>query len=131
MKATASVFLIISLLFIAVFGLTALNHSMSHRQSDCVISLITSAPCSASIKSMMEHHISAIQSLFNVPVSTFVFFALFLFAVSLIGFAYLFKSLLLHHQFITERLREHRFGFNLAKHRLISWLSLFEHSPSI
>ena len=131
MKANTSSFLIISFLFIAVFGLTALDHSMSHRQSDCVVSVMSNAPCPTSIKSIMEHHVSAIQSLFNVPVNTPIIFAILLVAVSLMGFAYLFKFLFLYSQFITERLREYRSKINLAKHRLISWLSLFEHSPSI
>ena len=131
MKATTSSFLIIGLLFIAVFGLTALDHGMGHQQSNCAVSLMSNAPCPTSIENIMEHHVSAIQSLFNVPINTFVIFAILLVTVSLIGFAYLFKFLFLYSQFITERLREYRSEFNLTKYRLISWLSLFEHSPSI
>src|SRR3990167_5588774 len=73
MKVTTSLFLAISLLFIAVFGLTALDHSMSHQQSDCVVSIMTSAPCPTNLMSIVRHHLSAIQSFFNVKISIFIF----------------------------------------------------------
>jgi len=131
MKITTSLFLTASLLFIVAFGLTALDHSMSHRQSDCVVSIMTSTPCPTNLMSTLTHHFSAIQSLFNVTISTFVFSVILLIAISIIGLAYFFKFLFLYSQFITERYRDYRFRFNLGKHRLISWLSLFELSPSI
>jgi len=131
MKVTTSLFLAISLLFIAVFGLTALDHSMSHQQSDCVVSIMTSAPCPTNLMSIVRHHLSAIQSFFNVTISTFIFSVILLIAVSMLALTYLFKFLFLRSQFITQRSRDYRFRFNLGKHKLISWLSLFELSPSI
>ena len=130
MKTIISPILIISILFVIVFGLTALEHSMSHQQSNCVVSVMSNAPCPTNIKSIAEHHISVIQAFFNVPVSIFVISMILLIAVSLISFAYLFRYLLLHNQFIAQRAREHRREFNFAKHRITAWLSLFEHSPS-
>ena len=130
MKTIISPILIASILFVVIFGLTALEHSMSHQQSNCVVSVMSNAPCPTNIKSIVEHHVSVIRSFFNVTVSTFVISIILLIAVSLISFAYLFRYLLLHNQFITQRSREHRHGFNLAKYRFIAWLSLFEYSPS-
>ena len=130
MKVATSLLLITGFLFIAVFGLTALDHGMSHQQSDCIISVMSNAPCPTSINSIVGHHISAIQSLFNVPTSTFIFSIIILVSVSLIGFAYIFRYLLLYNQFITQRSREYKHKFNYPKHRIIAWLSLFEHSPS-
>ena len=130
MKKVTSLLLITGLLFIALFGLLALEYGMGHRQPNCAVSLMSSASCPINIVSLMNHHVSAIQSLFSVPLSVFFFSIILLVAVSTIWFAYLFKFLLLRSQFLTQRLRDYRLTFNFAKHRFISWLSLFEHSPS-
>ena len=130
MKVATSLFLITSLVFIALFGISALEHSMSHKQSNCVVSIMSSSPCPTSVVSIMNHHISAIQSLFNVPLSLFIFTMILLITAYIIGSFYLFRFLLLRSQFLTQRSRDHRLRFNFSKHRLNSWLSLFEHSPS-
>ena len=102
MKTIISLFLVTGLLFIAFFGLSALEHSMGHKQSNCAISFMSSAPCPTNIASVMNHHISAIQSLFNVPLDVFFFSIILLVTVSIIWFAYLFKFLLLRSQFLTK-----------------------------
>lgn len=130
MKTAASLFLMTSLLFIALFGLSALEHSMGHEQTNCAISLMSSTLCPTNIVSVMEHHILAIQKFFNVPVSVFMVLLASLITVSILGLAYLYYFLILHSQYISQRLQASRERFNFSKCRLISWLSLFEHSPS-
>ncbi len=130
MKYLATLLLIISLIGVGVFGLRALNHGMSHGQSDCIASIMTNAPCPINLKSIVTHHFFAIQSFFNIPLTTFVFSVILLIAISMLVLAYLFKFLFLRSQFITQRYRDYRLRFNLGKYKIISWLALFEHSPS-
>lgn len=131
MKHLASMCLIISFVGVGVFGLSALEHSMSRGQSDCLASIMTNVPCLTNLKDVATHHLAAIQSFLNIPVGAFVFSIILLIVVSAIGLASLFRFLFLRSQYITERSRNNRLGSNLGKHKLISWLALFEHSPSI
>ncbi len=130
MKYLASLLLIMSFVGIGIFGLEALDHSMRHGQSDCVASIVTNTLCPVNLRSIITHHFAAIQSFFNVPISTLVFSVILLIAVSIIGPIYLFKFRFLYSQFITQRSEDYRLRFNLGRHKLISWIALFELSPS-
>lgn len=130
MKEFLSSILIIGLLFIGLFGFAALGHSMNHGQADCLTSTIFNAPCPNNVISLAQHHISAVQKLFNVPVEMFLVLLVSLVAVSILRFAYLYQFLILRSQFLSQRLQASREKIDHLKHRLISWLSLLEHSPS-
>lgn len=130
MKVAISLFLITSLLFIALFGLSALEHGVGHEQSNCTVSLMSGTPCPTNTVSAMEYHVSAIQKLFNVPVSVSMILLASLITVSIFGLAYLYYFLILRSQSLSPRSQANRKKFDFSKHRLISWLSLFEHSPS-
>ena len=129
MRAAASLLLIASVVFIASFGLRAFDHGMGHEEPDCALTLVSAVPCTANIASTLGHHISSIKSLFNVPTGIFLALIAF-FAVVLLGFAYLLNFLKLQQRYLAEKIRELNLGLNLARGRIISWLSLFELSPS-
>jgi len=130
MKVFVSTFLVTSFLFIAVFGLKALEHNPAHPETDCAFSIMLNASCPLGINNVVGHHISAIQSLSNVPLNIFILSIILLAFVSLLSFSYLFQYLFLHNQFLTRRLQEYRFRLNSIQRWLIAWLSLFELSPS-
>jgi len=131
MKSITSLSLIISFLLIAILGLAVLDHGMDHQRSDCAVSVMSSAPCPTSIRNITEHHISAIRSLLSVPLSTSVFLVIILFVTSLISLIFSAKFLLLHDVFFIRKFQKYQLVFNLVKLRLLSWLALYELSPSV
>lgn len=134
MKYLATLLLIMSFVGIGVFGFTLVDHVMMDRpNSDCVASAIDGTECPTNIMAMTSHHVSAIQTLTTtLPASSswlLLLASLLLVSVSIFLF---YKDLLLPKlESLPQRLRDLTLHSLYSKQRIVSWLSLFELSPSL
>ncbi len=135
MKYLASLFLIISILGVAVFGLTMFDHGMhGQTNNNCLGSAIDGTECPTSLVAMTLHHISALQTLTTTTVPSnytvlLLLATLILVSVSIFLF---YKNLLLPKLVhLPQRLQELSIHSHYSRQRIVSWLSLFELSPSI
>jgi hypothetical protein len=134
MKYLATLLLIMSFVGIGVFGFTLVDHvMMGSSNNDCVASAIDGTECPTNLMAMTSHHISAIQTLTTtLPASSnwlLLLASLLLIAVSIFLF---YKNLLLPKlEFLPQRLRDLTLHSLYSKQRIVSWLSLFELSPSL
>jgi len=134
MEHLISSLLIISLIATGIFAFMFFNHDTSNQSGDCIATIIGGTICPTNIVSFVQHHISAFQTFFNISISTA--FNIFIFLLTILLFARIFvfvdKNLFcLKADFFLQCLRDALFNNQLTRIRLISWLSLFEHSPSI
>ncbi len=132
MKYLASLLLIMSFVGIGVFGFAIFDHAMMDgSNSGCVASAIDGTVCPTSIMSMTLHHISAIQTLTTaLPSSS----SLLLLLASLISVSiFLFdKNILLPKlESLPQRRRDLTLHSLYSRQKIVSWLSLFELSPSL
>ena len=126
MKTVASSILIFGLLFIAVFGLTWSNHNLGHGNSGCIVAVLDGALCPDNIVNFVSKHFTSIQTFSN---------AILIYFVSIILLGLMASLLLLPHLLappppILARAKAFDLKYNPFRQRLLSWLSLFEHSPS-
>ena len=134
MKYLATLLLIMSFAGIGIFGFTLVNHAMMDGSNNgCVASAIDGTECPTNIMAMASHHVSAIQTLTTtLPASSnwlLLLASLLLVSVSIFLF---YKDFLLPKlEFLPQRLRELTLHSLHSKQRIISWLSLFELSPSL
>lgn len=133
MKYFALILLMASFVGIAVFGFAIFDHGISHSNSGCIISAIDGTVCPMSIADLAMYHISTLQTLLRTLIPSgldFILLLLFLFFVSILTFSF-YKDLLHSKQkFLFQRLRDFEFVFSYNKRKFISWLALFEYSPS-
>lgn len=135
MKYLATLLLIVSFAGIGVFGFTLVDHAMMDgSNSGCVASAIDGTECPTNIMAMTSHHVSAIQTLTTTTMSPIggvllLLASLLLTSVSIILFN---KNLLLPKLgFLPQRLRDLTLHSLYSKQKKVSWLSLFELSPSL
>ncbi len=134
MKYLATLMLITSFAGIGVFGFTLVDHAMMDgSNSDCVASAIDGTECPTNIMAMTSHHVSAMQTLTTtLPANSnwlLLLASLLLVSVSVFLF---FKDLLLPKlESLPQRLRDLTLHSLYSKQKIISWLSLFELSPSL
>lgn len=134
MKYLATLLLIMSFAGIGVFGFTLVDHVMMDKSnSDCVASAIDGTECPTNIMAMTSHHVSAIQTLTTtLPASSnwlLLLTSLLLVSVSVFLF---YKDLLLPKlESLPQRLRDLTLHSLYSKQKIVSWLSLFELSPSL
>lgn len=134
MKYLATFLLMMSFAGIGVFGFALFDHAMMDgSNSGCVASAIDGTECPTNIVAMTSHHVSAIQTLTTaLPASSnllLLLASLLLVSVSIFLF---YKDFLLPKlESLPQRLRDLTLHSLYSKQRIISWLALFELSPSL
>ncbi len=134
MKYLASLFLIISILGVAVFGLTMFDHTMHGQNNNCIGSAIDGTACPTSLVAMTLHHISALQTLTTTTVPSNYTILLLLASLILASASIflLFKNLLLPKLVVLpQRLQDLFLRSHYSRQKIVSWLSLFELSPAL
>ncbi len=135
MKYLASLFLIVSIAGVSIFGLAMFDHGM-HGQTNnsCLGSAISGTDCPTSLVAMTLHHISALQTLTTTTIPSNYTVLLLLASLILVSasiFLY-FKTLLLPKLvYLPQRLQELSIHSRYSRQKIVSWLSLFELSPSM
>lgn len=134
MKYLATLLLIVSFAGIGVFGFTLVDHVMMEgSNSGCVASAIDGTECPTNLMAMTSHHVSAIQTLTTtLPAnSNWLLLLASLLLVSVAIFLF-YKNLLLPKlESLPQRLRDLALHSLYSKQKIVSWLSLFELSPSL
>ena len=134
MKYLATLLLIMSFVGVGIFGFALFDHAMMDGSNGgCVASAIDGTECPTNIVAMVSHHVSAIQTLTTtLPASSnwlLLLASLLLVSVSIFLF---YKDFLLPKlESLPQRLRDLTLHSLYSKQRIISWLSLFELSPSL
>jgi len=134
MKYLATLLLITSFVGVGIFGFALFDHAMMDGSNGgCVASAIDGTECPTNIVAMVSHHVSAIQTLTTtLPVSSnwlLLLASLLLVSVSIFLF---YKDFLLPKlESLPQRLRDLTLHSLYSKQRILSWLSLFELSPSL
>ncbi|MFA6270421.1 MAG: hypothetical protein WC657_04410 [Candidatus Paceibacterota bacterium] len=126
----------ISFLGLAVFSTMALNHRMNDSVDNCIGSKVDNTPCPTNLVAAAAHHISVYQAIFNTFIpsvsNSLVLLTLLLLALAFISWSA--KDLISETsqlKFLHQRLRDFELVRHKARQRFVSWLSLFELSPSI
>ncbi|MDP3956518.1 MAG: hypothetical protein Q8P97_00800 [bacterium] len=133
MKYSVSLILIISFVGIAIFGSALLDMGHNHVDTGCVASTIDGMACPTNVMNMTLHHISALQTLTrtivpSIPDGLLLLASLLLVSVSMFLF---YKNLLFPKlKFLPQRLRDLTLHSLYSQRKIISWLSLFELSPT-
>ena len=122
-----AILIFISFLGLAVFSISAFNHRINDmHMHNCLDSQIGGTPCPTSLVASLIHHTSTFQTLFNTLITSLVSVLVLVFVVfwskDFIG-----PKL----KFLYQKLRNFKLIVYKAKQRFISWLSLFENSPSL
>lgn len=111
-KYLLSLFLLVSILALGVFGFTFLNHEMDHANNDCLVNTINGEACPTKILEFAMEN-TLVSSIFNL------FFALvFLLLPSFSIFR------------LAQIWRDLKPQTNYYRRSFIRWLALLEHSPS-
>ena len=134
MKYLATLLLIMSFAGIGVFGFTPVDHvMMDGSNNNCVASAIDGTECPTNIVEMTSHHVSAIQTLTTTLPASFNWLLLLasLLLVSVSIFLFYNDFLLPKLESLPQRLRDLTLHSLYSKQKIISWLSLFELSPSM
>ncbi|MFZ3011422.1 MAG: hypothetical protein WA060_00250 [Minisyncoccia bacterium] len=133
MKRLLTFILIVSFVGIAFFGFTVFAHGMNSSDNNCVTSPIDGTVCPTSIVAMTLHHISSLQTLLTSvtpSMSSLLMLLAFILLVSVSIFQ-LYKNLLFPKlELLRKRLHDLETNLSYSKQKIISWLSLFENSPS-
>lgn len=123
--------LIVFVSFVATvsFGFALMMHEQGEMVGACPFSPAGAVSCSESMMTSVIHHISAYYSFLNVPAGMTVFFALFLIGIFLIFVLSInYRPL---RPIVSLVTRADFSPIISSKKKIIHWLSLFEHSPSI
>jgi hypothetical protein len=133
MKYFLSLLVIISFIGIGVFGFIFSDMGLNH-QGGCVASAINGTECPTNIVDFGAHHISALRTLTTTavpPISNWFLLIAFLLLISVSIFLFYKNLLFPKSEFLRERLRNLESNFLYSKQKTISWLSLFELSPTL
>lgn len=133
MKYLASLFLIASIIGVSVFGLTMFNHDMNNQtNATCVGSALEGTICPTSLVAMTLHHISVFQTLTTTTVPSGYATLLFISVILASALLYISLKKLLPPKlvYVPQRLQELSLHSHYSRQRIVSWLSLFELSPS-
>jgi hypothetical protein len=132
MKRFLPIILILSFFGMAAFGVPMLDMEPGH-SGGCVASAVDGKPCPLAIADFAKHHFYALQG-FMVTAAVPNQAPLLLLAVLLLfsaGLFLVFRQLLLFDvRLPVERVRNLELDSLQGRRALISWLSLFEHSPT-
>lgn len=135
MKYFVSLLLIISFIGIGVFSFSLFDPNMMDDSSGgCIASAIDGTTCSMGLMAMTLHHISAFQTLTRTvvpPTPSWLLLIASLLLVPLSMFLFDKNLLLLKPELFRERWQDLRFHSLRSLQKIISWLSLFELSPSL
>lgn len=135
MKYLTTLLLIMSFAGIGIFGFTLFDHaSMDGSNNGCVASSIDQTECPTEIVAMTSHHISAIQTLTTTtvpPIESLLLLLTFLVLTSVSIFLFSKDLLFPKLELLSQRLRDLTLRSLYSKERIMSWLSLFELSPSM
>lgn len=130
----------ISFLGLAVFSVLAFDHkmdsSMNSAMDRCIGSRVDNIPCPTNLVAAVTHHISVYQAIFNTFIpsaaNSIIFLTLLLFTLV---FTFLSAKDFLNRgvqpKFLYHRLGNFELIIHKARQKFVSWLSLFENSPSI
>lgn len=134
MRYLAALLLIASFAGIGLLGFTLVDHAMvDGLNNNCVASALDGTECPANIVARTSHHISAVQAFTTTLPASFdwllLLASLLLVSVSIFLF---YKDLSLPKlESLPQRLRDLALHSLYSKQKIISWLSLFELSPSL
>lgn len=125
--------LMISIVGIGISGFALSTMNISH-QGSCIASTIEGSECPTNITEFSTHHISAIQSFMTMvpsPIENWVslLVSLLLIAASIVFFYNNLRYPRL--ELLHSRLREMKLHLFHSTQKIISWLALFELSPSL
>lgn len=134
MKYLITLILIVSFVGIAIWGFTFFAHGMNSSDNNCVTSPIDGTICPTSIVAMTLRHISSLQTFLTSvtpSISNLLLLLAFILLV-LVSVFQLYKNLLFSKiDLLREHLRDLETNLSYSKQKIISWLSLFENSPSL
>lgn len=133
MKKLLSLLSIIGFVGITVFGFVIFDMGPGH-SGGCIASAIDGTTCPTNIVDFATHHISALQTLTGTAVPTSSTWSLLLASLLLISVSiFLFYKNLPSPklEFLPQRLRDLTLHSLFSRQKVISWLSLFELSPSL
>lgn len=127
MKASAAIVLA-GILAVGVFGFAGMNPGMDHESGNCVASLVSAVVCPLEGISSAIYHISAYAS-FTLAIlsSSLVILSLLLLAL----FAFSRQRAPIPITVRPLETRTLRLDRNAPIEKFVSWLSLFENSPSV
>ncbi len=126
MKYIATLILI-SFVGLAAFSVVAFDHRMNDMSMDnCLDSQVGGTPCPTSLVASLIHHTSTFQTLFNTLIPSLV---LVLISILIIFWSKDFVDPKL--KFLYQKLKNFRLIAYKARQKFMSWLSLFENSPSL
>lgn len=130
-----SVLLIMSFTGISIFGFFLFDYAMMNDSGGgCMASVINRTECPASTMGMTLHHIASVQTLTTTVVPSISGWFLLLASVFLISvsiFLFYKKLLFPKLELLPQRLRDLMLDSLHSQQKIISWLSLFELSPSL
>ena len=131
MKCCVSLLLILSFVVITIFGFAIFNHVMHSQNSGCAASTVDWTVCPTSLANMALHHISALRAFLQTSLPSTalsLLLTLFFAAISL----FLLRKKLLFPQFAFLFRRYKIYATHIiSQQKIISWLALFELSPTL
>lgn len=133
MKHIVLLLFIMGFLGATIFGPIIFNNSMIHtNNTDCAASAIDGIACPVNTFASVIHHISVLQNFSRALVSSAGWFLLIWLALSSFAWVAIFyRERLCVNQEITSRcFNEFISHVFCGRRKIISWLSLFEQSPS-
>lgn len=127
MKYIAALILI-SFIGLAALSVVAFDHKMNGSMSmdNCLDSQVGGTPCPTSLVASLIHHTSTFQTLFNTLIPSLV---LVFVSILIIFWSKDFIDSRL--KFLYQKLKNFKSIVYRARQKFISWLSLFENSPSL
>jgi len=134
MKKYIVALIFISFLGLAAFSIPVFNHRMNDSMdNNCVGSKVGNTLCPTNLVAAVVHHMSVYQALFNTTAPSISPLVLLTLLVLLVVFALLFtKDIVgLKLNFLYKKSRDFELIKYRARQKFVSWLSLFENSPSI
>jgi hypothetical protein len=134
MKNLATLLLLVGFAGMAVFGLFVMDFAMGHDGGGCVASRLNGNDnlCPMNLMQMAFHHVSAFQA-FSLSTSAFSFTLGLIFLLSFLSLSLLFIKILSFRPpiFLGRLQRGIPEPSLFQQQKIIRWLALFEHSPSI
>ena len=126
MRKTAAILATSCFIGVAIFGFAFVSHSAEHATPDCVVSSFIggNALCPENLIGFVNFHAQTLKGFANVLIS---FGLILMAAAALVVFPRLFSPPPLRP---ASFLRELSLASALSKRKFLSFLSLFEHSPS-
>ncbi len=123
-----AILIFISFVGLAVFSVAVFDHRMSGSMpmDNCLDSQVGGTPCPTNLVASLIHHTSTFQMLFNTLIPSLI-------SVLVLVFVVFWSKDFVNPKlkFLYQKLKNFKLIIYKAKQRFISWLSLFENSPSL